>query len=453
MRKKVIFTIAIPFLFSHVFGQTWTQVGSGFNNSVFSLTVDSLNNLLYAGGYFTKSGSTVVNHISKWDGNAWLPLDSGLNGYANSIIMYKGELYAGGGFSKAGNVSVKNIAKWNGVQWSALGAGVNSSVRCFYVNNGLLYVGGTFTTAGSIQANHIATWDGANWDSIGQGVSGAVIAIMNYNGNLYEGGTISTIGTTDTHLAYWNGTKWNAVAEPYNTFDGDDWIKALAVYQGDLMIGGYIDPSTMLAMEIVKWNGSNWLNLGGSYLSNDIESVNSFISSDSALYIGGGFSSAYDYILNTSTSDCKGVTRWQNNKWHSFDKGITSDVSSIVFFNGELYAGGSFNTSGGLNAGDCIMKWNMITSSNDLIADSYLLHTIFPNPFISNTTLKLNSTIKEQGVNFKMYNSIGEEVTFTYEFIGEQIKIIRGDLPSGLYFIQLISSNKIIVSEKLIMID
>ncbi len=37
-------------------GTTWQQVGEGLNDTVFTLTVDSLNNKLYAGGGFTQTG-------------------------------------------------------------------------------------------------------------------------------------------------------------------------------------------------------------------------------------------------------------------------------------------------------------------------------------------------------------------------------------------------------------
>ena len=50
---KVLFSFFV-FSTSLTFGQTWIAMGSGVNQEVF--VVDSFNNDIYAGGYFTTAG-------------------------------------------------------------------------------------------------------------------------------------------------------------------------------------------------------------------------------------------------------------------------------------------------------------------------------------------------------------------------------------------------------------
>jgi hypothetical protein len=135
----------------------WVSMGavSVLNNGVDALAIDGSGNL-YAGGSFTKASGVSVNYIAKWDGSAWFPLGSGMDGSVNALAIDKsGNLYAGGWFQYAGGVSANSIAKWNGSTWSPLGSGIayNTNpadpVLTLAIDiTGNLYAGGMFTTAG-----------------------------------------------------------------------------------------------------------------------------------------------------------------------------------------------------------------------------------------------------------------------------------------------------------------
>lgn len=47
--------------------QVFTQLGSGFDNAVRSISIDTINNLVYVGGQFNMSGSKIVRCIAKWN--------------------------------------------------------------------------------------------------------------------------------------------------------------------------------------------------------------------------------------------------------------------------------------------------------------------------------------------------------------------------------------------------
>jgi hypothetical protein len=107
-------------------GSAWSPLGEGLNGIVYELAVydDGLGGgpALYAGGAFTLSGISSVSRIARWDGSSWSALGSGMNNLVYSLGVHAGSLYAGGTFTTAGGVLANHVARWNGSSWSALGA-------------------------------------------------------------------------------------------------------------------------------------------------------------------------------------------------------------------------------------------------------------------------------------------------------------------------------------------
>lgn len=107
----------------------------GVNGQVFALTTwdpdgpGSHPAVLVVGGDFTVAGDVFAEHIAYWDGIAWHPLDSGIDGRVSSLTVHQGELIAGGSFTIAGGVPARCIARWDGAEWHALDIGVNSAVH------------------------------------------------------------------------------------------------------------------------------------------------------------------------------------------------------------------------------------------------------------------------------------------------------------------------------------
>lgn len=124
---------------------------------VFAVAVDGNGNL-YAGGWFYTAGGVPANHIAKWDGSAWSPLGSGMNGMIYALAVDgSGHLYAGGSFYTAGGAPANNIAKWDGSACWPLGSGMNGGVFALAVDgSGNLYAWGGFYNAGGVPANHIS---------------------------------------------------------------------------------------------------------------------------------------------------------------------------------------------------------------------------------------------------------------------------------------------------------
>ncbi len=77
--------------------------------------------------------------------------------------------------------------------------------------------------------------------------------------------------------------------------------------------------------------------------------------------------------------------------------------------------------------------------------------SFFPNPFSMQTTLQTDNILKS--ATLTLYNSYGQTVKQIKNITGQTITLQRDNLPSGLYFLQLMQYNKKFATDKLIIID
>ena len=150
----------------------WNSVGHGLENfngannpNIKSICVDNSNNL-YIGGYFTgiiNSDNTIINSnmIAKWNGNIWSQLGgTGFNEPVYSLTMdltnSNNNLYIGGTFYTANGQNISHrIVKYNNNtnSWDSIAYGLRyttfDSGVCALLFYNKLYIGGSFTSAGS----------------------------------------------------------------------------------------------------------------------------------------------------------------------------------------------------------------------------------------------------------------------------------------------------------------
>ena len=76
---------------------------------------------------------------------------------------------------------------------------------------------------------------------------------------------------------------------------------------------------------------------------------------------------------------------------------------------------------------------------------------VYPNPFSTSTTIKFISP--QKNIELNIYNVCGQLVRTMQNISGDNIEIDRGNLPSGVYFIQLTQNDQNISTGKLIITD
>ncbi len=77
--------------------------------------------------------------------------------------------------------------------------------------------------------------------------------------------------------------------------------------------------------------------------------------------------------------------------------------------------------------------------------------SIYPNPFNSRTTIRINRPIKE--AELWVYDAIGQDVLHIKHTEGEEIQLQRGDLEMGVYFVVVWVNNQRILTGRIVVRD
>ena len=252
---------------------TWGTLGSGFNAGVDALEMFRGN--IVAGGAFTLSGATSVNHIARWTGSAWQAMGSAMNGTVRALktvsTLSVTTIIAAGDFTTANGAAANHIATWseNYVNlvspWAPMGSGFNSTVFAVEKYGTSTYAGGQFTASGTTALNSIGRWTGSAWVQVGSataggGFNGPVYALRSEGGYLYAAGSFTSAdGVPVQNVARWNGSVWSAVDV------GTDAVAfALYPYHGEVLTGGnftWAESNASSAYGVARFseNGIPWL--------------------------------------------------------------------------------------------------------------------------------------------------------------------------------------------------
>jgi hypothetical protein len=76
---------------------------------------------------------------------------------------------------------------------------------------------------------------------------------------------------------------------------------------------------------------------------------------------------------------------------------------------------------------------------------------IFPNPFSTQVMVQAGQPLKE--ATLTLVNSLGQTVKQIMNISEQSIRISRGDLPAGIYFMNILQGDKFILTEKLLITD
>ncbi len=336
-------------------GISWTIIGGigqrgGHSFDVNTITKDTVNNKLYVGGnfnhqetyYSADTFATVGNGIGIYDpvADKWLgdTLNGGLRGdhlSVNAIQRFQNSIYTGGVFDEAGTGLANNLAAWDGQQWDALGKGIWSDNSIIYDAvkwNDKLIVGGSFSGFDGGPAKGLAIFDPLTreWSDLAGGLSRGyswvtVYALHLQGDTLYVGGRFTQAGDVtainlamlDLSTGQWQGFGSGVTRTPGSS----SWVRDIDLYQGNPVITGYFNQvDGTSATNMALYNGSTWQSLGDAGAS-EIPVV--FNDGDSAIYVGGNFSS-----IDGNTA-CRAIAKYVDGNWFSVGNGIQGQVMDI----------------------------------------------------------------------------------------------------------------------------
>jgi hypothetical protein len=219
--------------------------GYDWYTTVYTLAV--AGNMLYAGGYFARSGVNYLHSIAKFDGTQWVQFGNGfgvgMDNWIHSLSVIGNALYAGGSFTRAGDIAASYVAKWDGTQWTEPAGGASGDVYATLAVGTDLYISGSFTLVGQypnqVEAQSVAKWDGSQWISLSPYPNFWTMLSLATDGvNIYAGGNVG-------YLNKWDGTQWTSVGGGTNGYEG---VKAMTFLGNDLYAGG----------DFTERNGRRW---------------------------------------------------------------------------------------------------------------------------------------------------------------------------------------------------
>lgn len=93
---------------------------------------------------------------------------------------------------------------------------------------------------------------------------------------------------------------------------------------------------------------------------------------------------------------------------------------------------------------------NYATTSQEVLSEKNRT-LIYPNPFNTFTEIHLSENLIY--ADLILYNSFGQEVKQVKNVTGQTITLYRDNLSSGIYLVRIIQNNKVIATDKLVIID
>lgn len=327
---------------------------------------------LYAGGIFTRSGSTEINGIAKWTGEVWTPVGGGVRDFSRIYAMVVVEegidpgLYVGGSFTIAGLRQAKGVARWDGNEWRNLGIGLEDGIFQTIVfalaiyddgNGPALYAGGRFRTAGGAPVKNIAKWNGSIWSGVGGGMDGMtgvdrINALHVFDDGsgpaLYAGGMFDGAGgVPSAGVVKWDGETWSDVGGGVG--GNNPYVRAFEVYDDGngpaLIVGGNFTSAgagELTTIRVAKWDGVEWSAMGDGF-----GGINPWVTSFKVfddrtgpqLFACGKFTMSGETVV-------KKIARWTRTAWVPLRDGVNDNIYGVTVFNNEdvrtLTVGGRF---------------------------------------------------------------------------------------------------------------
>ena len=134
-------------------GVNWLSMNSPFNDLI--LTLDIIQDTLYAGGGFTSYPGAPSNYLSKYNGQYWeaIPYPTGGTNWITDMTSYHNQFVVCGYFENP-----EDLGMFNGTSFDSIGSATGFIYRtCVYKDE--LYVAGGFSEVGGLITGSIGRFD------------------------------------------------------------------------------------------------------------------------------------------------------------------------------------------------------------------------------------------------------------------------------------------------------
>jgi uncharacterized delta-60 repeat protein len=333
------------------------NVGTGANSDVYTTSIQSDGKVII-GGFFTGYSGTTTNSIARLHSNGVLDtgfnVGSGLNNTVSTVsIQSDGKVIIGGFFTSYSGTTTNSIARLhsNGVLDTDfnIGTGANSVVYASSIGlDGKVIIGGLFTSYSGTTTNRIARLHSNGvldtGFNVGTGASSDVYTTaIQSDGKVIIGGRFTGYsGTTRFHIARLNS---NGVLD--TGFSGtDDWVYTTSIGPNDKVVIGGDFTIYITAPFITRLNSNGLLDTGFNVGTGTNDYVfESSIQLDGKVIIGGGFTSYSGTTRNR-------IARLHSNGILDTDFNVGTGASSDVYTtaiqsDGKIIIGGEFTSYSG----------------------------------------------------------------------------------------------------------
>jgi uncharacterized delta-60 repeat protein len=415
------------------------DIGTGFNNTVWSIQLQSDGKIILGGAFTTYQGVS-VNRIIRLnsDGTRDTSFDDGI-GFNNTVfptqIQSDGKILVGGQFTTYQGVSANRIIRLNsdGTRDNTfdIGTGFNDTVFSTQIqSDGKIIVGGDFTTYQGVSANRIIRLnsDGTRDTSfdIGTGFNNTVRSIqLQSDGKIIFGGSFTTYqGVSAVRIIRLNSDGTRDTSFDVGT-GFDSTVQSIQTQSdGKILVGGQFTTYQGVSSNyIIRLNSDgtrdNTFDIGTGFngFTRTIQ-----IQSDGKIILGGDFTTyqgvSANRIIRLNSDGTRDTT---------FDIGFGFDnsvYSTQTQSDGKIVVGGVFLTYQDVSA-NRIIRLNSAGGSDIITSISNLKlinqnFNIFPSSNIYNgVRLNYNENdelclsyllpIKKQIISYRLTEVIGEK--------------------------------------------
>jgi len=254
-------------------------VGSGLDPSSVFLSLNTHDNILYAGGTISgQVNGASVNGLILYDlvqADYAYPQPQPFGGAdvaVNAIAVRPGssQVYAGGNFNTAGSTSCPSVCVFENGMWSQPGSGLAGSVAAFtWQGSDKLLAGGNLTVGNN--ATSLATYDAKEkvWAVVPGVVPGPVTALSPANNDASQFWVAGKSTNGSAFLMKYDGSQFQAIGD---TLGKDTVIRGLSVLQlttqhasnplvdqsMTLLITGQLDMPTFGNVSAALFNGTTF---------------------------------------------------------------------------------------------------------------------------------------------------------------------------------------------------